>query len=259
MFSRRIQQRARQLVAHLIRPLTGRHKCCTKHIDHHRVAVEWNDSSGRCARTHVCGGLADTVCWHLDMFDGAMARVQNAATSFGAFLDSTLDRYSESIILFGLLWYALQHPGQHDQFWPAPAEQSWVIIFIFLAVVGSLLVSYTKARAEGLSIECKTGLLARPERVVILAIGLLSHTGIWALALLVVLMYVTAAERMFATWQGTRKPPEAHDAATPNAYEISTDNHYSPTTAGTNEAKKDRRSKLLHTSVPPFTASVQQD
>jgi CDP-diacylglycerol--glycerol-3-phosphate 3-phosphatidyltransferase len=47
-----------------------------------------------------------------DMFDGAMARVQNAATSFGAFLDSTLDRYSESIILFGLPWYALQHPDQ---------------------------------------------------------------------------------------------------------------------------------------------------
>jgi CDP-diacylglycerol--glycerol-3-phosphate 3-phosphatidyltransferase len=114
------------------------------------------------------------------MFDGAMARLQNAVTSFGAFLDSTLDRYSESIILFGLLWYALQHPDQHDLFWPAPAEQSWMIIFIFLAVVGSLLVSYTKARAEGLGIECKTGLLARPERVVILAIGLLSHTGIWA-------------------------------------------------------------------------------
>jgi hypothetical protein len=55
-----------------------------------------------------------------------------------------------------------------------------MIIFIFLAVVGSLIVSYTKARAEGLGIECKTGLLARPEHVVILAIGLLSHTGIWA-------------------------------------------------------------------------------
>ena len=57
------------------------------------------------------------------MFDGAMARVQNAATSFGAFLDSTLDCYSESIILYGLLWYALQHPDQHDQSWSAFAEQ----------------------------------------------------------------------------------------------------------------------------------------
>lgn len=112
------------------------------------------------------------------MFDGAIARVQNAATSFGAFLDSTLDRYSESIILCKLLWYALQHPDQHGQFWSAPAEQCGMIIFIFLAVVGSLRVSNKKARAEGLGIECKTGLLARPERVVILAIGL--HTGIWA-------------------------------------------------------------------------------
>src|SRR5262249_880779 len=145
---------------------TGRQGCCSKHTDHCRAAVEWNDSSGRCARIHVCEGLADTVCWHLDMFDGAMARAQNAATSFGAFLDSTLDRYSETIILFGLLWSASQQPGQHDQFWPAPAEQSWMIIFIFLAVVGSFLVSHTMARAEGLSIECKIELLARPERVV---------------------------------------------------------------------------------------------
>ncbi len=88
-----------------------------------------------------------------------MARVLHRATIFGAFLDSTLDRYSESIILLGLLVYALQRPGLHDVLWPFANEQPWMIIFIFLAIVGSLMVSYTKARAEGLGLECKTGLL----------------------------------------------------------------------------------------------------
>ena len=85
-----------------------------------------------------------------DMFDGAMARVRNAATTFGAFFDSILDRYSEGIILLGVLVYALQHPGLHDVLWPAANEQSWMIAFIYIAVVGSLMVSYAKARAEGL-------------------------------------------------------------------------------------------------------------
>jgi CDP-diacylglycerol--glycerol-3-phosphate 3-phosphatidyltransferase len=245
MFSRRIQQQAKQLVALLIRPLadTG--------VTPNMLTVIGLLLSGITAlvigQGHMfVGGLLILFAGIFDMFDGAMARVQNAVTSFGAFLDSTLDRYSESIILFGLLWYALQHPDQHDPFWPAPAEQSWMIIFIFLAVVGSLLVSYTKARAEGLGIECKIGLLARPERVVILAIGLLSHTGIWALALLAVLTHVTAMERMFAVWQGTHKTPEVHDAATHNAHETSTDNHHLPTMAETNEAKKGRHSTAAH-------------
>lgn len=70
----------------------------------------------------LVGGLLILFASTFDMFDGAMVRAQNTA-GFGAFLDSTLDRYSESIILFGLLWYALQHPGQYDQFWPVPIEQ----------------------------------------------------------------------------------------------------------------------------------------
>src|SRR5260370_22207847 len=118
------------------------------------------------------------------MFDGAMARARNAATTFGAFFDSTLDRYSESIILFGLLFYALREPGLQDRFWPFGNEQPWLIVLIYIAVVGSLMVSYAKARAEGLGLECKTGLLARPERVVILALGLFTGAVGWALGVL---------------------------------------------------------------------------
>jgi CDP-diacylglycerol---glycerol-3-phosphate 3-phosphatidyltransferase len=245
MFSRRIQQRARQLVTLFIRPLVG------MGITPNMLTVIGLLLSGITAlviaQGHMfVGGLLVLFAGTFDMFDGAMARAQNAATDFGAFLDSMLDRYSESMILFGFLWYALQHPDQHDPSWPAPAEQSWMIIFIFLTVVGSLLVSYTKARAEGLGIECKTGLLARPERVVILAIGLLSHTGIWALALLAVLTHVTAVERMFSVWQGTHKTPEVHNATMHNAYKTSTEDHHWSITAETNETGKDRRSTVVH-------------
>jgi len=151
----------------------------------------------------VAGGLLVLFAGIFDMFDGAMARFLNTATTFGAFFDSTLDRYSESIILFGMLMYALQRPDLHDIFWPFAHEQLWMIAVIFIAVVGSLMVSYTKARAEGLGLECKTGLLARPERVVLLAIGLLSGTSIWALALLAIFSQVTAIERVVYVWRIT--------------------------------------------------------
>jgi len=134
----------------------------------------------------LAGGLLVLFAGIFDMFDGAMARVRNASTTFGAFFDSMLDRYSESIILFGLLLYALQTPAMQDRFWPFLDEQSWMITLVFIAAVGSIMVSYAKARAESLGLECKTGLLARPERVVILAAGLLTGAVIWALVLLAV-------------------------------------------------------------------------
>ncbi len=202
MFSRRIQQRARQLIAPLIPPLA-------------RLGITPNMLTGIglllsgvtalvIAQGYMWqGGVLVLFAGSFDMLDGAMARVRSSATPFGAFLDSTLDRYSESIILFGLLVYTLRHPGIQNPLWPASSEQMWMITFLFLAMAGSLLVSYTKARAEGLGIECKTGFLARPERVILLAIGLLTNTGIWALALLAVLSHLTAVERILAVWRAT--------------------------------------------------------
>jgi hypothetical protein len=119
-----------------------------------------------------------------------------------------------------------------------------------------LRVSYTKALTEGSGIECKTGLLACPEHGVILAIGLLSHTGIWALALLAVLTHITAMERMFAVWQGTHKTPEVYDAATHDAHETSTDNHHLPTMAETNEARKGRLSTAAHSCTAVYGKSA---
>ncbi len=205
MFSRRIQQWGRHLVVQLIRPMV-------------RLGVTPNMLTGiglllsLLAAVVIAqgflftGGLLVLLAGLFDMFDGAMARVQHTATTFGAFFDSTLDRYSEGIILFGLLWYTLQRPANfRDVLWPTSHEQTWMISFIYIAIVGSLMVSYTKARAEGLGIECKVGLLARPERVVLLAIGLLSGCSIWILAVLAVFSNVTAVERIVAVWRAVPK------------------------------------------------------
>jgi len=219
------------------------------------------------------GGLLVLFAGIFDMFDGALARVSNAASVFGAFFDSMLDRYSESIILFGLLCYALQRPDLHDAFWPANSsllhsEQTWMIVCLFIAMVGSCLGSYAKARAEGLGLECKTGLLARPERVVILAIGLLSGTTIWALALLAVLSHVTAIERLIYVWRTTRQIPKksrvgeikTRSAMGPahvlnDEQESSVLGLPSSTKVGANET----RETPVPTSFPPFNGGVQQE
>src|SRR5579884_1254742 len=126
MFSRRIQQQARHLVTLLLKPLA-------------QLGITPNMLTGIGLLLSIltaiviahgslfAGGLLVLFAGIFDMFDGAMARVRNAATTFGAFLDSTLDRFSESIILFGLLYYTLQRPGLQYRFWPAPYEQMWMI------------------------------------------------------------------------------------------------------------------------------------
>jgi CDP-diacylglycerol--glycerol-3-phosphate 3-phosphatidyltransferase len=92
-----------------------------------------------------------------------------------------------------------------------------MILFIYSAIVGSLMVSYTKARAEGLGIECKVGLLARPERVVLLAIGLLLNIGItagitiWILALLAVLSNLTAVQRIYVVWRSMQRTQQSRE------------------------------------------------
>jgi len=206
MFSRRIQQRARELVALLLRPLaqTG---VTPNTLTILGLVLSILTAAVIAQGWLLAGGLLMLFAGIFDMFDGAIARIRNAATTFGAFIDSTLDRYSESIILFGLLFYVLRRPDLDDRLWPFHFEQLWMITLIYIAVVGSLLVSYTKARAEGLGLECRTGLLARPERVVILALGLLTGTTIWALMLLAFFSNVTAVERIVHIWRITLHSP----------------------------------------------------
>jgi len=205
----------------------------------------------------MLGGALVVFAGIFDMFDGAMARARNESTTFGAFLDSTLDRYSESIILGGLLFYALARPDLHNTTygWPLAAEQQWMIALIFVAAVGSLLVSYAKARAEGLGLECKTGLLARPERVVILAIGLLTGTTLWALLLLASLSHFTAIERIVHVWRATLKAG-GHNVVTSPSVEDTGNGLGRHTASNTDDITS---INTVPTSLPPLSGSVHQD
>lgn len=123
-----------------------------------------------------------------DAIDGEVARRSGKVTKFGAFLDSVLDRYSEILIFLGLFIYYFRSP---------------TAILVILGLIGSLMVSYVRARAEGLGEECKSGLLLRPERLAILFVGSLLGAKIFVyfLTLVVVLSNFTAIYRIYHTWR----------------------------------------------------------
>lgn len=131
-----------------------------------------------------------------DMLDGALARAKNEESRFGAFLDSTLDRYSEVLIFFGLLLYYHQ-----------AATDSFDILLIYIAMTGSLLISYTRARAESLGFDCKVGLLERPERIILIVGGLLTGWMSVILWVLAILTYITAVHRLLHVWWQSRNDP----------------------------------------------------
>jgi len=138
------------------------------------------------------GGVVTILASLFDAFDGALARVSGQATSFGAFLDSTLDRFSEAVIYLGLLLYYAQQARRTE------------MILIYATVVGSLMVSYARARAEGLGLQCTVGLLTRAERICLLTVGLLAGIMPWMLWALAVLTNVTVAQRVIYVWHLTR-------------------------------------------------------
>ncbi|HEV8633392.1 MAG TPA: CDP-alcohol phosphatidyltransferase family protein [Chloroflexota bacterium] len=132
------------------------------------------------------GGVLVLLVGLFDMLDGAMARVRGLKTRFGAFLDSTLDRFSEAVLLGGVLWL---HHGD-------PVYGPWYPILTLAVLTGSLLVSYTRARAEGLDIDCQVGWLPRPQRVILLSAGLITGLTFEALVILAVFTNVTTLQRI---------------------------------------------------------------
>ena len=141
------------------------------------------------------GGAVMLIAGVFDMFDGAVARMTNRATKFGAFFDSVMDRVSEAIVLLGLLWFYLDD-----------GEQLGALL-VYVAIVGSTMVSYARARAEGLGIECKGGLMQRPERVASLGVGII--VGQWwepavliVLGVIAALTVVTTVQRIVETARG---------------------------------------------------------
>lgn len=145
------------------------------------------------------GGFLVLIAGAFDLLDGAVARVTGRTTKFGALLDSTIDRLSEGALLFGVLvFFARQGNVQGT-------------LVVFLAMVGSFAVSYVKARAEGLGLECPVGWFTRPERVVLLALGLLlsglPHALLVALWVLAVMAHLTAGQRIYHVWRQTQAKP----------------------------------------------------
>ncbi len=121
------------------------------------------------------GGFIIIASGLFDMMDGRLARLGNMSSQFGALWDSTLDRYSELVSLFGVVLVFLEDGD----------EWFWMGVVTFAAMVGSVMVSYVRARAEGIGLECKVGLMQRPERVVVLALTAMitGFTGsLWWLA-----------------------------------------------------------------------------
>lgn len=133
------------------------------------------------------GGLIILLMGPVDALDGAAARARGEKSAFGAFVDSVTDRYSEAIIYLGLLIYFMGQPGNQTQ----------AAVLIFLSFVGSVLVSYAKARGEALGFDVNVGLLTRVERYLILAPALLFNVPLVSLWIVAVLANVTALQRIW--------------------------------------------------------------
>jgi len=134
-------------------------------------------------------GVLLIVTLGTDAIDGTLARLTGATTRFGAFLDSTLDRWAEVLIYGALGWFYLN------------AGQQSAVLLAMAAMAASLMVSYTRARAEGVGLTCKDGLLTRFERLVILIGGLILQQTIAALWIITVLASFTALQRIWDTWR----------------------------------------------------------
>jgi CDP-diacylglycerol---glycerol-3-phosphate 3-phosphatidyltransferase len=129
----------------------------------------------------------------LDALDGALARKRGLSQgNFGAFLDSSLDRLAEIILFGGFIFY---YVGQ---------ENAWMLATAYIAISGSLMVSYTRARAEALGYQAKVGILSRVERYIVLTLALLLNLPAVALIAIAIFTYITVAQRIFHVWQQAR-------------------------------------------------------
>jgi CDP-diacylglycerol--glycerol-3-phosphate 3-phosphatidyltransferase len=128
-----------------------------------------------------------------DMLDGRVARLSNRVTPFGGFFDSVLDRYSDLCLMIGLLVFY----GRINRF--------WYVTLVALVMIGSVMVSYTRARAENLISTCKVGFLERPERMVLIIIGAMFDRMAPVLWVIAVLSTLTVIHRVVYTWQESRK------------------------------------------------------
>jgi len=173
MISQKIGQGARVLLGGIVKALVFL-RISPNHITFlgfvMSILTAYAFSQGRFA----AAGVILIVAGLFDMVDGIVARMTNRETSFGAFFDSVMDRYSDLIMYLGLImWY-----GREDRM--------TYVVLVGVVMIGSVLISYTRARAESLIPQCKVGFLERPERIVLLIIGSFYYMDpiVWVLAVL---------------------------------------------------------------------------
>jgi len=146
----------------------------------------------------VVGGLLILFAGAFDLLDGPLARAKGQSTRFGAMLDSSLDRLSEAAVFLGILIYYVNQ------------NTTWETSLPYITFVGSVMVSYLRARAEGLGLKCEVGIFTRAERVIVLSVGLV--IGQWidaglviALCILAALAFVTVVQRLIYVRHLTRR------------------------------------------------------
>jgi CDP-diacylglycerol---glycerol-3-phosphate 3-phosphatidyltransferase len=144
-------------------------------------------------------GLVVFAAGFMDLVDGRVARASNRVTRFGGFFDSVVDRYSDVAIFFGLLVYY------------ARVNRFFYVVLVAVVMTGSVMVSYTRARAESLIGSCRVGFMERPERLVLVIIGAVFNRMAPVLWVLAVFSNITVIHRIYYTWQKT-KPAESAPA-----------------------------------------------
>jgi CDP-diacylglycerol--glycerol-3-phosphate 3-phosphatidyltransferase len=141
------------------------------------------------------GALLLTLAGLFDFFDGSLARLANSVSAFGAFLDSVVDRYSDLVVLLGAVLY-------YERAGDTPG-----VFVTLVTLVGTIMVSYTKARAQSIGVACEIGLMERPERLIVLIAGATFNLLTAAMVVLAVLTNVTALQRILYT----RRKSSAHE------------------------------------------------
>ncbi|MCS7163751.1 MAG: CDP-alcohol phosphatidyltransferase family protein [Thermodesulfovibrio sp.] len=133
------------------------------------------------------GGVLILVGGVFDLIDGIFARVNGKTTKFGALLDSTLDRIADGFIFLGIAWYFFN------------LSNNLALLLTILCMIASFLISYVRARAEGLGVSCNIGIIERPERIIILAFGCLTDLLFTILLILTALSWITVFQRILYT------------------------------------------------------------
>ncbi|MCD6358526.1 MAG: CDP-alcohol phosphatidyltransferase family protein [Dehalococcoidia bacterium] len=138
------------------------------------------------------GGIVILIAGLFDMLDGALARARKQESFWGSFLDSTLDRLSEAALLLGLLTFCLQQGLTLET------------VLTYIVFAGSMMVSYVRSKAESLGLKCTVGWFTRPERVIVLALGLLFNQILILLGILLVFTWITVIQRIAHVRQQAR-------------------------------------------------------